>query len=60
VKTLIKINSADPNETEYIAKVLINEAVKEKRPVACSKTIKRLFRYEKRVILRNRVQNTKE
>jgi hypothetical protein len=49
VKTLIKINSADPKEAEYIAKVLINEANKQKRPVACSKTIKRLFRYEKRV-----------
>jgi hypothetical protein len=47
--TLIKINSVDPKEAEYIAKVLINEANKQKRPIACSKTIKRLFRYEKRV-----------
>ena len=49
MKTLIKINSADPSEAEYIAKVLINEAVKEKLLVSCSKTIKRLFGYEKRV-----------
>ena len=49
MKTLIKIDSADPNEAEHIAKVLINEAVKEKLPVSCSKTIKRLFGYEKRV-----------
>jgi len=52
VKTLIKINSADPNEAEYIAKVLINEAVKEKLPVSCSKTRRSIFKhggYEKRV-----------
>ena len=52
MKTLIKINSADPNEAEYIAKVLINEAVKEKLPVSCSKTRRSIFKhgeYEKRV-----------
>lgn len=52
MKTLIKINSADPNEAEYIAKVLINEANKQKRPVACSKTRRSIFKhgeYEKRV-----------
>ena len=52
VKTLIKINSADPSEAEYIAKVLINEAVKEKLSVSCSKTRRSIFKhgeYEKRV-----------
>jgi len=52
VKTLININSADPNEAEYIAKLLINEAVKEKLPVSCSKTRRMIFKhgeYVKRV-----------
>ena len=52
MKTLIKINSADPHETEHIAKVLINEAIKEKLSVSCSKTKRSVFKhgeYEKRV-----------
>ena len=52
MKTLIKINSADPHEAEYVAKLIINEAVKEKLPVSCSKTRRSIFKhseYEKRV-----------
>ena len=52
MKTLIKINSADPHEAEYVAKLIINEAVKEKLSVSCSKTRRMIFKhgeYEKRV-----------
>ncbi len=52
MKTSIKIKATNPNEAEYIAKVLINEAVKEKLPVSCSKTRRSIFKhgeYEKRV-----------
>ena len=52
MKTLIKINSAESHEVEHIAKLLINEAVKEKLSVSCSKTRRSMFKhseYEKRV-----------
>ena len=48
---LIKIKTDNPSEAEYFAKVLINEGVKNKRAIACSKTIKRFTWYEKRVII---------
>ena len=52
MKTLKKIKATNPHEAEYIAKVLINEAVKEKLSVSCSKTRRSIFKpseYEKRV-----------
>jgi hypothetical protein len=53
--TLIKINSVDPNEAEYIASVLANEAVKRKLlPISCTKTRRSIFRpnrYELRVLI---------
>jgi len=52
---LIKINSADPEEAEYIAAVVVNEAVKRKLlPISCTKTRRSIFRpnrYELRVLI---------
>ena len=48
---LIKIKTDIPSEAEYFAKVLINEGIRNKRTIACSKTIRRSTWYEKRVII---------
>jgi len=46
---IIKIRADKESETEYIAKLLINEATKEQLQISCTSTKKTLFGYEKSV-----------
>jgi len=46
---IIKIRADKESKAEYIAKLLINEAVKEQLPVSCTSTKKTLLGYEKKV-----------
>ena len=43
MKTRIIIKTNDPEEAEYIAKVLINDAHERKLSVACTKLFNELF-----------------
>ena len=48
--TLIRIKTDNPAYAEQIAKLLINEANREGRQIAVSKTRKRFSRFEKKVV----------